>query len=71
LIKKGLENIGNGFINLANMLLVLFFLNHWFLNNIEPSFGSIAIMLYVFTVLYTGGYYLSNKSISETKDSNE
>ena len=53
-----LKEVGKGFINLANMLLVIMFFNHIFLGNITLDMGIISLMLYVFSALYFVGAYL-------------
>jgi hypothetical protein len=63
-----LKEFGKGAISLANMLLVIFFLNHIFLENIETSIGSVAVMLYIFTGLYLVGGLLIKKGRDKEKN---
>ncbi|RLA70724.1 MAG: hypothetical protein DRG24_06470 [Epsilonproteobacteria bacterium] len=57
---EGLKEVGKGLITLANLFLILFFLNNYLQHE---SFSVVGILLSVYTVimLYYTGYTAINK----------
>ena len=58
---EALKEIGKGIISLANMLLVICFLNHILLSNISINIGIISLIIYGETIIYLFGFYLIKK----------
>jgi hypothetical protein len=60
-VDEALKEIGKGIISLANMLLVICFLNHILLSNISINIGIISLIIYGETIIYLFGFYLIKK----------
>jgi hypothetical protein len=58
-----LKEAGKTTLALANMLLVLFVLNHIFLGNLKADSGAVALIIYGETALYSMGLYLIKKAL--------
>ena len=56
-MKKAKEELGKAFLNLANLLLVLFLLNTY-LQKENINFGLLFFFVYVILGIYYVGYYL-------------
>ena len=68
---EALKEIGIGLISLANMLLVIMFLNHIFLGNIELNSGNISLMIYIFTIIYFSAIFLIKIGREKERKNNE
>ncbi len=63
-INKGLEKLGESFMTLANLILVLFLFNTYIQKD-NFSIIVVAIDIYGILILYYFGYLLINKSNKE------
>ena len=63
-MKKAKEELGKAFLNLANLLLVLFLLNTY-LQKENINFGFVFFFIYVIVGIYRSGYILIKESEDE------
>ena len=68
---EALKEIGKGLISLANMLLVIFFLNNIFANKMDFNLQILSLMLYMFSMLYLSGIFLIKSGREKERKSNE
>jgi hypothetical protein len=56
-----LKEAGKTMLALANLSLILFFVNHYLLGNLNVDTGVVALVFYGETFLYLTGLYLVKK----------
>jgi len=64
----GLIEVGKGLITLANLFLILFFLNNYLQQDYFGIIGTVA-SLYIVIMLYISGYTMINKGDSLCQNS--
>ena len=65
--KKGLEEVGKGFINLGNLFLVLFVLNVYMQQD-DIDYFVVLHLVYISIAFYIAGYKFTSSDKSDTKD---
>ena len=62
--KTAMEELGKGFINLANLLFVLFLINNY-LQKESINYFLVFLFIYGFFVLYWSGYHIIKGATNE------